>query len=216
MTTAFGQSDRSSVRVAADAVQLLRTGHPLRVAVDGRTASGKTTFADLLAAELRLRGRDAIRASIDGFHHPSAIRHRQGRLSPDGYYEDGRNIEAVRRLILDPLGPGGNGTYAVATFDLQRDQPLEPVFHAASENAVLIVDGTFLQRPELRSAWDFVIFLDVTEEEARRRGVARDSEGLGGQVRASELYERRYCPAFTRYAAECSPIDNADLVIENG
>jgi uridine kinase len=187
----------------------------VRVAVDGRTASGKTTFADELASAISGAGRTVIRASVDGFHHPAAVRHRQGRLSPDGYYEDARDLTAVRNLLLEPLGPNGNGCYVTQTFDLERDRPVEPEVKQAGEDAVLIVDGTFLQRPELRSAWDFVIFLDVPEDEARRRGVNRDYTALDGQAGASELYSRRYGPAFSRYELECNPADRADVVIDN-
>src|SRR5262245_44592783 len=46
----------------------VRLPHPLRVAIDGRTGSGKTTLADELAACLSARRRPIIRTSIDGFH----------------------------------------------------------------------------------------------------------------------------------------------------
>jgi uridine kinase len=189
--------------------------HPIRVAVDGRTASGKTTFADELAGVIERFGRRAIRASIDGFRQPRAVRHRRGRLSPDGYYEDARDVDAMRRLLLDPLGPSGDRFYITATFDLERDEPLKSSARLASKDEVLVVDGTFLQRPELRPAWDFVIFLDVPEEEARRRGIERDSLTLGGDASTSELYLRRYGPAFARYEAECRPAEQADVLIDN-
>jgi uridine kinase len=80
---------------------------------------------------------------------------------------------------------------------------------------VLIVDGTFLQRPELNGAWDLVIFLYVPAEEAQRRGVNRDASALGGNAAASAIYELRYCPAFDRYEAECRPADQADIVLDN-
>lgn len=54
--------------------------HPVRVAIDGPDAAGKTMLADA--------GRQIVRASIDGFHRPRAERYRQGPLSPAGYYED--------------------------------------------------------------------------------------------------------------------------------
>jgi uridine kinase len=121
----------------------------------------------------------------------------------------------MRKLLLDPLGPGGDRSFVTAIFDLERDEAPQPEACEASDDAVLIVDGTFLQRPELRSALDFVIFLQVPEEEARRRGVERDSVVLGGQASAAELYLRRYGPAFIRYEIECKPAQQADLVIDN-
>jgi uridine kinase len=203
------------VNAIAERIISLRLTHPVRVAVDGRTASGKTTFADELACAISDAGKNVIRASIDGFHHPSVVRHQQGRLSPDGYYEDGRNLNAVRDLLLDPLGPGGDRLYVTQTFDLEEDRSIEPEVHRAADEAILIVDGTFLQRSELARAWDFVIFLDVPADEARHRGVNRDCRSLGGRVGASELYSQRYGPAFDRYELECKPADQANAVIDN-
>jgi uridine kinase len=204
-----------TITAVADRLLSLRLGHPVRVAVDGRTASGKTTFADELASVISGAGKSVIRASLDGFHHPAKVRHQKGRFSSDGYYEDARDLSAVRTLLLEPLGPEGDRSYIAQTFDLERDQPVEPEVHYAQIDAVLIVDGTFLQRPELKSAWDFVIFLDVPEDEARRRGIDRDRIGLGGPAGALELYSRRYCPAFSRYELECSPAEGADVLIDN-
>jgi uridine kinase len=188
--------------------------HPVRVAIDGRTASGKTTFANQLALAVERAGRPVIRASIDDFHHPRAVRHRQGRLSADGYYEDARDLVAFRALLLDPLGPDGDGRYVSKGFDLESDTPVEQRPKRAKDKSVLIVDGTFLQRPEIRSAWDLVVFLDIAEVEALRCGVQRDHDALGGVVIATELYHNRYGPAFDRYAAECRPVEGADVVIE--
>lgn len=184
-------------------VQLAR---PVRVGIDGRTASGKTTLADRLALLLKRHGRPVIRASIDDFHHPAAVRYRQGRLSADGYYEDARDLAAIRRLLLDPLGPDGDRRFATRHFDLAADAPLKPRFANAPENSILIVDGTFLQRPELRPDLDLIVFLDVPEDEALRRGIARDPA-------QSERHRRRYQPAFDRYVRECAPLDNADFVV---
>ncbi len=204
----------SSLDAAAKAILQLALPHPCRVAVDGRTASGKTTFADALGATLGHSGRQIIRASIDGFHHPRSVRHRQGRLSPDGYYEDVRDLAAFRGNLLEPLGPGGNRIFATTVFDLARDRAVAPDVQLADKDAVVIVDGTFLQRPELRAAWDFTIFLNVSASEARRRGVERDATALGGSRAASEIYSRRYEPAFARYETECRPAEEANLVID--
>jgi uridine kinase len=62
--------------------------HPLRVAVDGIDAAGKTTLADNLVQPLEAHGIPVIRASIDGFHRPRADRYRRGADSPVGYYDD--------------------------------------------------------------------------------------------------------------------------------
>ena len=56
----------------------LQLHHPIRVAISGITASGKTTLANELAEELRRRKKEVVRTSIDNFHNPRSIRYRQG------------------------------------------------------------------------------------------------------------------------------------------
>jgi uridine kinase len=82
--------------------------HPIRVAIDGIDAAGKTTLADELVAPIGRGGRPVIRASIDGFHRPRAERYRQGASSPAGYYEDSFDYPALRDVLLSPLGPAGS------------------------------------------------------------------------------------------------------------
>src|SRR5579862_7199898 len=43
-----------------EAIESVTTAHPVRVAVDGRPAAGKTTLADDLAVILQNRGRQVI------------------------------------------------------------------------------------------------------------------------------------------------------------
>ena len=69
-------------------------GHPLRIAIDGRTAAGKTTLSDEFAALIDGRGQPVIRASIDGFHRPKVERYARGRYSAEGYYYDARDHAA--------------------------------------------------------------------------------------------------------------------------
>src|SRR5271156_1842012 len=102
---------RTALITAAEFVAAVDRPHPIRVAIDGRTASGKTTVADELANELSRIGRATIRTSIDGFHRAKRDRYARGRHSPEGYYFDTRDLNAIRQLLLEPLGPGGTLTY---------------------------------------------------------------------------------------------------------
>ncbi len=103
--------------------RIVRIGqpHPVRVAIDGPDAAGKTTLAQELVEPLQARGRQAIRASIDGFHNPARVRHRQGRTSAEGYYHDSFNYIALIESLLDPLGPGGSRRYVSEVFDYHTD-----------------------------------------------------------------------------------------------
>jgi uridine kinase len=48
-------------------IDALPTRRPVRVAIDGVTGSGKSTFADELVAHVR---RPVVRATVDGFNRP--------------------------------------------------------------------------------------------------------------------------------------------------
>src|SRR5580693_5597821 len=92
----------------AEAVGSVTTAHPTRVAVDGPPAAGKTTLADELAGLLRLQGRTVIRASVEGFLFPRSHRYRRGEYSGEACYHDSFDYDALHRVLLDPLGPGGD------------------------------------------------------------------------------------------------------------
>jgi hypothetical protein len=124
-------------------------GHPTRVAIDGVTASGKSIFASELTAAVSELGRPAIHLTMDGFHHHREHRYRRGRLSADGYYEDAYDFAALAELVLIPLGPGGDRRYRTRVIDLASDAEIGEAPVEAPADAVVIVDGSFLQRPEL-------------------------------------------------------------------
>lgn len=198
----------------ADHLAARRTGHPLRVGVDGITAAGKTTLADELAGALGALGRPAVRVSMDGFHHPRARRYVRGRESAEGYYRDAYDLESFADLVLVPLGPDGDRRYAEAILDLDRDTPVEEWAYARPD-AVVVVDGSFLQRGELRALWDEVVFVDTPYELARERGAVRDAERFGGIDEARRLFDTRYHAASHLYEDEIDPRSRATIVVTN-
>jgi uridine kinase len=85
--------------------------HPVRVAIDGVDASGKTTLADELVTPLQHIGRSVIRASLDGFHNPAPLRGRRGAASAEGYYHDSFNYTNVcYERLLSPREAGPRGS----------------------------------------------------------------------------------------------------------
>ena len=198
-------------RLAAAIVEL----HPnriVRVAIDGVDGAGKTTLADALAPLVAEQGRSAIRASVDDFHHPRALRYARGRHSPDGHYLDSYDYDSFRQLLLEPLGPGGSGRYVAKSFDLDNDRPFDPLTQQAPPAAALIVDGIFLHRAELRSFWDLSVFLkvdfDVSVPRGAQRGPAYDPPDAAAPL------NQRYVGGQMRYFSECAPEHHADIVID--
>jgi uridine kinase len=199
----------------ARAVSGTTTSGVTRVAIDGVDGAGKTYFADELGEVLQALGRSVIRASVDGFHNPRRIRYRKGRASPEGFFEDSYDYEQLKTELLDPLSPGGRGHYRTAVFDHRSDSPVAEASRVASPGDILVFDGIFLHRPELRAYWDYSVFLEVAFAVSIPRGAQRDDsspdpEAASNQryVRGQELYLRTCEP--TRFATVT--VNNDDLL----
>ena len=185
--------------------------HPVRIAIDGVDGVGKTMLADELADAVRTKGRPVIRASIDGFHNPRIVRYRLGRNSPEGYFQDSFNYEALMTLLLSPLGPCGTRLYRRSVFNYRTDSEMSTPFETADQNAILLFDGIFLHRPELLSYWDLSIFLDAPFEVTIPRAAGRD--GSSPEVDAPE--NRRYVEGQQLYLRTCEPKRAATIAINN-
>lgn len=195
----------------ADAVLRLPADGVARVGIDGIDGSGKTTFADELVPLIETAGRPVIRASADGFHRPKSERYRLGRASPEGFYRDSYDYEALRSALLDPLSPGGSGRYRRAVFDVEADRPVDCPEEGAEPGAVLVFDGIFLHRPELRGYWDLSVYLDVAWENNHHLPNAPE----GWPVDPEHPKNRRYVEGQRIYFRECRPWERADIVIDN-
>jgi uridine kinase len=182
-----------------------------RVAIDGVDGAGKTHFADELGDVLRASGRSVIRASVDGFHNHRSIRYRQGRDSPQGFFEDSYDYAQLKAVLLDPLSPGGSGQYRDAVFDHRSDRPVSAPSRVASPGDILVFDGIFLHRPELRAYWDYSVFLEVAFAVSIPRGAQR-SEGSPDPEAASN---RRYVRGQEIYLRTCEPARFATVTINN-
>jgi uridine kinase len=195
----------------ADAIIRLPAERVVRVGIDGVDGAGKSMFGDELAQVLATAGRNVIRASVDGFHNPRASRYRQGRLSPQGYFRDSYDYARLQALLLDPLSPGGNGCYRTAAFDHRTDQPVSVPQATAAPGDILVFDGIFLHRPELRGYWDYSVFLEISTAASMARCAQRDGTSPDPHAPAN----RRYVEGQQLYLRECNPRHHATLVVDN-
>ncbi|AYF98862.1 nucleoside/nucleotide kinase family protein [Protaetiibacter intestinalis] len=184
----------------------------IAIAVDGADGAGKTVFADDLAREFERRGLAVARASIDDFHAPAEQRYRRGRFSAEGCYRDGYQYDVFRRVLIEPFRVGGSAAFVTAAFDYRRDTPIEPKWTTGPADLFLIVDGVFLNRPELRGIWNYSIWLEADAEVRAERMRVRDGSTPSPELAArydgaQELYERDAKP---RQAA-IAIIDNTDV-----
>ena len=197
-----------------EAVGSVAVAHPTRVAIDGPPAAGKTTLADELAAALRARGRDVIRATIDDFLFPRAQRYPRGEYSAEGCYFDTHDYAALSRVLLDPLGPGGDRRFQHTVYDRAADAVLSPPVTTAPADAVLVFDGVFLMRPELIDRWDLRIFVSTSLDRTVDRAVIRERR-VSSRAQVERRWRERYIPSQQLYFATARPTDHADIIVHN-
>ncbi|MDG4783703.1 uridylate kinase [Micromonospora sp. WMMD961] len=198
----------------SEAVGSVTVAHPTRVAIDGPPAAGKTTLADELAAVLRDQGRDVIRATIDDFLFPRARRYPRGEYSAEGCYHDTHDYQTLNRILLDPLGPGGDRRFQPAVYDRATDTVLSPPVTTAPIDAVLLFDGVFLLRPDLVDRWDLRIFVSTALEKTVDRAVIRERR-VSSRAEIERRWRERYLPSQQLYFATAHPTRLADIVVHN-
>jgi uridine kinase len=197
-----------------ETVESVTVGHPVRVAVDGPPATGKTTLADDLATLLRSRGRHVVRATIDDFLVPRARRYPRGEYSAEGCYFDAHDHQGLNRVLLDPLGPGGDRRIRHAVYDRTADAVLSPPAVTVPAGAVLLFDGVFLMRPELIDRWDLRILVSSSLEKTVDRAVLRESR-VSSRADVERRWRERYLPAQRLYSTLARPADRADVIVHN-
>ena len=191
--------------LAAEILHSYRRGRTI-VAVDGVDGAGMTRFADDLAVAIRDAGADVFRASLDSFHRPRALSYARGRDSAEGYYRDSFDYSVLRRVLLEPFRLAGSAAFVTAAFDVARDAAVAPRWITGPADAMLVIDGVFLHRPELRGLWNYSIWLDVPTDVA----VARLEERDGASDPTT-----RYTGGQALYLAEADPRAAADAIIDN-
>ena len=213
MEVESGTRDEMLGRLAG-AIQTVKVAHPIRVAIDGPPASGKTTLADEVAGLLRGWGRNVIRATVDDFIFPRERRYRRGEFSAEGCYFDAHDIETLKRVLLDPLGPGGDRRFQHKSYDHTADVALSPPVTTAHADAVLIFDGVFLMRPELVDRWDLRILVSTELEKTVCRALIRDGPGSSA-ADVERRWRERYIPSQRLYFGLTRPATHADFVLHN-
>jgi hypothetical protein len=170
-------------------------GRALRVAIDGPRCADPASLAYALIAPLRSRGRAADTIAAESFWRDASLRLEYGRQDVDSF-PDWLDAAALRREVLDPLGPDGSGNYLPSLRDpLTNRATRAPACHA-EPGAIVLVSGELVLGRGL--PFDLAIHLSMSP---------------AGRARRSETEWRWTLPAFERYDTEVRPTELADVVI---
>ena len=202
-----------TLNLIASNVLNINTPTPLLVGIDGKDASGKTTFANNLVDVIQKQiSREIIRVSLDDFFQSRAIRSTQ-TYQARGCYEDTFDIKGIIEHLFTPIKT--TGIYTTKIFDYKTDSSTDIIPVQASPDAVFVIDGVFLQRPEFREFWDYTVLLDVSDETAIGRGAIRDTNRIGNIEAARNKYINRYIASQKIYYDECEPQNRASIIVDN-
>lgn len=169
----------------------------LLLAIDGGSASGKTTLAALLAQ----------RYGCPVFHMDDFFLRPEQR-TPQRLAEPGGNVDRERFFseVLQPLRQGGPASYR--RYDCRTGQLLPPVLRQAGQ--LNVIEGAYSMHPELSALYDLSVFLAVSPEMQHRRILQREP------AFKQQLFFRQWIPMENRYFQTFSIPERCDLRIEIG
>jgi uridine kinase len=187
-----------STDTAAELLALIRndSASMTLVAIDGHSAAGKSTLARIL----QTKHSDAVVAQTDDFYRPLDLGYRATLDAAGGYaeYYDWQRLEAQ---VLRPLRSGTKARYQRYEWDtneLGDWATIDPV-------GLVIVEGCYSARPELRAYYDAIAFVVASPVERKLRQHLRND--------ATDAWLGRWDAAERYYLDRFDPESYADVVL---
>ena len=164
------------------------------VAIDGGSASGKTTLGALLQSIY----------ACPVFHMDDFFLRPEQR-TPERFSEPGGNVDRERFLseVLLPLREGTTVDYRrfdCKTFTIASPRRIEP-------GRLNIIEGAYAMHPDLAPYYDLTVLLAVSAEKQRERILKRNAPAQ------AELFFDRWIPFEQRYFAALNVPEHCDLTI---
>ncbi|MBR6501195.1 MAG: hypothetical protein IKT25_06790 [Firmicutes bacterium] len=171
-----------------------RAGERFVVAIEGGSASGKTTLSQILSQVY-----DCTVFHMDDFFL------RPEQRTPQRFAQPGGNVDRERFLeeVLEPLSRGEIVRYRrfdCSTFTLKEPVEVEP-------KQLVIVEGAYSRHPELAGYYDFAVFLDVSPELQRDRIVKRNGPEM------AKRFHNEWIPMEQLYFKGLNIKEQCDLVL---
>lgn len=181
------------------------------VAISGIDGSGKGYVTAQLVELLRSQNINAVSINLDAWHTPLEMRHDPDNPAEHFYRHAFRFDEMFQTLIeplrrqrsihLTPTLYGVPGIAYQQTYDFQ-------------DADVVILEGIFLLKQELRPHYDLTFWIDCTFETALERALQRNQEGLPPDGIVHD-YHTIYFPAERVHLAVDDPRFAADGIYFN-
>ncbi|UKS63572.1 uridine kinase [Rossellomorea marisflavi] len=176
------------------------------IGIDGLGGSGKTSLAQRIHGNLLTGPRQTVLIHLDDHIVPSCYRYDTGRPQWQEYYKLQWDVGGPRHIFFDLL-TSPHLLFHVPFYDKHSDSIVQKQLDI-EEDAVVLVEGVFLQRPERIEYFDAVIFVDCPFHTRKHRVTSRDGY-LGDEAAILKAYENRYWPAEDYYMTSIRPREQA-------
>ena len=166
----------------------------IKVAIEGGSASGKSTLGDLLSSVY-----DCTLFHMDDFFL------RPEQRTAERFSEIGGNVDRERfhSEVLMPMSRGENICYRrfdCKTMTLMNGQTVIP-------KALTVIEGAYSMHPDLAPYYDLSVFLDISPDLQRDRILARNTPNM------AERFFNEWIPLEKRYFENMHVKDSCDLLI---
>lgn len=183
----------------------------LLVAISGIDASGKSTIARQVVESLKSQGLNAVLIGLDTWHHPPEKRFNE-KAPAQHFYDHAFRFDELFALLINPLRRDRS---AHITVELTRLPENDLYLHSYDlhEVDVIILEGIFLFKKDLRNNYDLAFWIECSFETALRRALLRNQEGLSEEGIIRD-YRTIYFPAQRIHLMRDEPQSNADGIVE--
>lgn len=174
---------------------LLKDREQIIVALDGRSAAGKTTLANLLSAIY-----DASIIHMDDFFLPAKLR------TPERFSLPGGNVHYERFLDEVCKNLNCSKSFCYRKFDCSKMDYVGKV--EVHPSKLVIVEGAYSLRPEFTPYYDLKVFFDISADQQRDRILIRNGKEVFQQ------FTERWIPLEENYIKELNVLQTCDLIIQ--
>lgn len=167
---------------------------PFLVAIEGGSASGKSTLGEALAKAL-----NANLVHMDDFFLPPELR------TPERFAQPGGNVhwERVLAEVLQPLSAGKPLEYGVFNCSVMA---VDRICREETKE-IVIVEGAYSLHPQLRDFYDLKVFITVDEATQKQRILTRNGEKM------LQRFLKEWIPLEKAYFEACGVKDCCHIIL---
>ena len=204
----FVSASTAAARIVREVRSRQLLGSPFLIALDGGSASGKSTVAEIAAACL-----GAVLVQTDDFFAAEITDEGWNARSAEERAADAISWRRLKREVIVPLRQGRACRWMA--FDFQAGRRPDGTYGMQAEpkeqgpGEVVVIEGTYSARPELADLYDLTVLLDVPLEERRTRLMEREGEAV------LDGWHLRWDEAEAHYFRTVRPPSSFNLVVKN-